>query len=64
MKWNEDLEGREFFEVCQMYRHAKDGVRAGGAVNAAEAFALLKAWIKGDDSNPVLQELATCYRGQ
>lgn len=60
MNWNEDLEGREFYEVCQMYRHAKDWKGKptdGWTPSAGEAFELLKAWIRGDDRHFFLQAL-------
>lgn len=63
MKFNEDLEGREFYELCQMYRHARDGATPDNPIHAARAFELLKAWIRGDDSDPVLQDMAESYRG-
>lgn len=39
----DSLDQREFYELCQSYRHAQD---ITGTPNAAEAFELLKTWIR------------------
>lgn len=41
------LDEQEFYEICQQYRHARDGVeRHPGLLTAAEAFEVLKAYIR------------------
>lgn len=42
MKFNQDLQGREFYELCQMYRHAPDVPLRNGKIHAGKAFELLK----------------------
>lgn len=41
------LDSEEFYELCQQYRWAQDGVRRGpGALTAVEAFEQLKSHIR------------------
>ncbi len=40
------LESKEFYEVCQQYRHAPDVLRVAGHPNAADAYEILKAYIR------------------
>ena len=43
MTFSEWLDSREFYELCQQYRHAQDAVpRHPGALTAQEAFEILK----------------------
>jgi hypothetical protein len=43
----DSLDSRDFYEVCQQYRHAQDAI---GEPNAAEAFEQLKRWIRRNAS--------------
>lgn len=40
------LESRDFYEVCQQYRHSREVPIASGMLNTIESFEALKNWIR------------------
>ena len=60
------LDSREFYELCQQYRWARDAIALPGMLTAAEAFEELKRQIRNkippmEPTDAMLKAMADCY---